>query len=220
MRRLLILRPEPGASETVARARSRGLTAISIPLFEIERVNWRAPDPGEYDGLLLTSANAVRHAGDQLRNLGILKVYAVGTATADAARQSGLDVAAVGEAGVEKLLASIDGDLRLLHLCGEDRTIVHARQRITPVVVYRARQTGAPGLDRVTGGVALVHSPRAGRRLAELVEHRAPVAIAAISAAAAEAAGTGWEVVEIAERPTDDALLALAARLCDKPPPE
>jgi uroporphyrinogen-III synthase len=44
--------------------------------------------------------------------------------------------------------------------------------------------------------------------------------IAAISEAAAEAVGKGWRRVAIAETPTDDALLALAAGLCDKPDPE
>ena len=45
----------------------------------------------------------------------------------------------------------------------------------------------------------------------------ASVAIAAISAATAETAGAGWKSVDVAERPSDDALLALAERLCNKP---
>jgi uroporphyrinogen-III synthase len=45
------------------------------------------------------------------------------------------------------------------------------------------------------------------------------VAVAAISAAAADAAGGGWAAIEAAETPTDDALLALVARLCNKPRP-
>ena len=62
----------------------------------------------------------------------------------------------------------------------------------------------------------LVHSPRAGERLGELVEDRGAVTIAAISPAAAATAGTGWEAVYIADAPTDDALLALAEQLCNK----
>jgi uroporphyrinogen-III synthase len=42
----------------------------------------------------------------------------------------------------------------------------------------------------------------------------------AISDAAAEAAGRGWEAVEVADQPNDEALLALAARLCNKPAPQ
>ena len=40
MRRVLVLRPEPGASATVERARRLGLDAVAIPLFEIEPVAW------------------------------------------------------------------------------------------------------------------------------------------------------------------------------------
>ena len=121
MKRLVVLRPEPGASATVRRARERGLDAFAIPLFEIEPVAWRAPEASGFDGLLLTSANAVRHGGDDLLELRGLPVYAVGSATADAAREAGFDVASTGDAGVERLLGSIEADLKLLHLAGEDR---------------------------------------------------------------------------------------------------
>ena len=86
MRRVIVLRPEPGASETVARARELGLDAVAIPLFEVEAVEWTAPEAGGFDGLLLTSANAIRHGGDQLQSLRGLPVYAVGKATSEAAR--------------------------------------------------------------------------------------------------------------------------------------
>jgi len=46
------------------------------------------------------------------------------------------------------------------------------------------------------------------------------MAVAAISRGAAAAVGDGWRAVEVADAPTDDALLALAARLCNKPPPK
>ena len=217
MRRLLVLRPEPGASATLKKAQERGLNAISIPLFEIEPVQWNAPDQASFDGLLLTSANAVRHAGEQLRDLRGLPAYAVGEATADAARDAGFDIKSIGGDGVDRLLESIDADLKLLHLCGEDRTAPEdARQRITPVIVYRAKERAAD-LGETNGAVIVVHSPRAARRLATLVKDRGNICVAAISRAAAEATGHGWQTVEAAESPNDDALLALAARLCNKP---
>jgi uroporphyrinogen-III synthase len=218
-RRVLVLRPEPGASETLERARQLGLDAVSMPLFRIEPVEWKPPEPAGFDGLLLTSANAVRCAGDGLQSLRGLKAYAVGEATAAAAREAGLDIASTGEAGVTRLLGSIEPDLRLLHLCGEERTEApDARQRITAVPVYRAVPTEAD-LSGAAGAVALIHSPRAARRLAELVDERGSIAIAAISQAAGDAAGEGWEQVEAIDTPTDAALLALAARLCDIPAP-
>lgn len=220
MRRLLVLRPEPGASATVERARERGLDAFAVPLFVVQPVAWQTPDPGGFDGLLLTSANAVRHGGEQLQALRGLKAYAVGEATAEAARGAGLDIASTGDAGAERLLGSIEQDLRLLHLSGADSTELGAtRQEIAKVVVYRSDPIERPDLSRANGSVALVHSPRAARRFAELVSDRGSIAIAAISEPAASAVGNGWQLVESAEAPNDAALLALAAALCNKPLP-
>ncbi len=63
MTRVLVLRPEPAASATVSEARKRGLDVIAVPLFEIESVDWRAPNLHDFDGILLTSANALRFGG-------------------------------------------------------------------------------------------------------------------------------------------------------------
>ncbi len=222
MRRLVILRPEPGASATAERAWAMGLEPVAMPLFKVEPVDWEAPDPGSFDALLLTSANSVRHAGEGLRSLRQLPVYAVGEATAAAARQSGFDIDSTGEAGVERLLGSIPPDFRLLHLCGEHRIEQQASQAITAVPVYRSKALPMPeDLGAIEGQVAAVHSPRAGQRLGELAEQagidRSSVRIAAISQTAASAAGPGWERCEAAEAPGEAALLALAARLCDNP---
>jgi uroporphyrinogen-III synthase len=225
MRPLLVLRPEPGASATAERARKLGLDPVVLPLFDIEAMEWTAPDPRAFDALLLTSANAIRTGGPQLDRLRGLPVHAVGQATADAARAAGFEVATRCDAGVERLLDSLAPDLELLHLCGEDRREADgAAQSIMPLVVYRSKALPDVNLSAAEGAVVLIHSPRAGRRFAELVDavplDRRTMAIAAVSAAAAGAVGGEWGAVEIAERPTDDALLALAARLCNKPAPQ
>ena len=221
MRRLLVLRPEPGASVTVDRARACGLHAISVPLFEIEPIAWEAPSAARFDGLLVTSANAIRCAGEELLKLRGLEVYAVGEATATAAREAGFSIASTGDSGVDRLLGSIDVGLSLLHLCGEDRRKPEsARQTIVPIAVYRARKIHDPDLGEIGDAVALVHSPRAGRRFAALVSDRGAISVAAISDAAADAVGSGWGEVAVASEPNDDALLALAARLCNNPAPK
>ena len=222
MRRLAILRPEPGASATVERARTFGLDAFALPLFEVAAVAWEVPHADQFDALLLTSANAVRHGGKGLDQLRQLPVYAVGIATAAAARAAGFEVATCGDGGVKQLLGSILPDVRLLHLCGEHRTAAEPRQKITALAVYRSSPLPAPDdLRQIAGQAVAVHSPRAGRRLAELVDQsgidRGAIRIAAISAAAAAAAGTGWERIEAAAAPDGAALLALASRLCDNP---
>ena len=218
MTRVLVLRPEPGASATVKRARERGLDAVALPLFEIEPVAWEAPQARGFDGLLLTSANAVRCGGERLKDLRALPVYAVGEATAQAARDAGFDVAATGDGGVDRLLGSINPELRLLHLAGADRMIPgNARQEIVSIAVYRAKPADAVYLGDAANSIALIHSPRAARRFAELMApDKASVTIAAISGDAAEAAGAGWARVEVADAPNDEALLALTERLCNK----
>jgi uroporphyrinogen-III synthase len=221
MRRVLVLRPEPGASETLERLRQHGLDGIAVPLFQVEPIAWTAPDPAQFDALLLTSANALRHGAAQLQDLRGLPVHAVGHATAKAARQAGFKVAAIGESGVAELLTAIGPELRLLHLCGEDRMAQSdPRHDISIVCVYRARAVAAPNLDCAPGSVALIHSPRAGRRFAQLIANRSSILVAAISAAAAQGVGGGWAAVETAAQPNDEALLALAARLCDKSSPQ
>lgn len=219
MRKLLLLRPEPGLSASMARAGELGLEVIACPLFRVEPVAWAAPDPGHYDGLLLTSANAIRHGGSQLERLKALPVHAVGEATAKAARNAGFGVQTVGSGDVADLLAKLAPSQRLLHLVGEDHRETGGA-RVERIIVYRVAAVGEPALPPVEGLVAAVHSPRAGHRLAELVDDRSRTAIAAISQAAAEACGPGWEQVAVAETPDDNSLLALAAMLCHTSPPE
>ncbi|HET9355688.1 MAG TPA: uroporphyrinogen-III synthase [Sphingomicrobium sp.] len=219
MRKLLLLRPEPGLSASMERARAMGLEAIARPLFRVEPVAWQAPDPAQYDSLLLTSANAARHGGPELDKLAALPVQAVGAATAAAARDSGFIVQAVGETDLAELLVRLPPRLRLLHLAGEDHRAVDD-PRIDRRIVYRSAIVGEPHLPSLEGLVAAVHSPRAGARLAELADARGTAVVAAISAAAAAACGSGWERVEVAETPNDNSLLALAARLCHTSSPQ
>jgi len=214
MKRLLVLRPEPGASATALRAEKMGLLPITCPLFEIEPLEWQLPDPLAFEGLLLTSANAVRHAGEGLERVSHLPVFAVGEATADAARSAGLTVCRTGDRNVASLLAALDRPHRLLHLCGQHSVAVEGPHEIARCPVYRSAPVADPELPIAADLVAMVHSPRAGARLSELVTERSGFAIAAISEAAAEACGTGWLALSVAERPSDGALLALAARLC------
>lgn len=219
MRKLLLLRPEPGLSASAERARSLGLEVIACPLFRVEPVAWIAPDAADYDGLLMTSANAIRHGGEQLEHLRSLPVHAVGAATAEAARNKGLRVETVGGGSVRELRAMLPPSLKLLHLAGEDRRYAEG-PGINRIIVYRSAAIENPGLPPIDALVVAIHSPRAGARFDELARQRERTAIVAISAAAAEACGEGWERIEVAERPDDNSLLALAAMLCHTSPPK
>jgi uroporphyrinogen-III synthase len=170
---------------------------LTCPLFEVEPVAWAAPEAGGYDALLLTSANAVRLGGEQLTGLKALPVHAVGRATADAARAAGFEVATVGDGNAADLLARLPPDARLLHLAGGDHRDSDD-PRVSRRIIYRAAEIRQPALPALSGLVVAVHSP---------------------SDAAAATAGAGWERVELAERPDDSSLLALAAMLCHTSPP-
>ena len=221
MTALLILRPQPGADETAARARALGLDPVVAPLFTVRPLLWAAPDPSEFDAVMLTSANAARHGGEALAALLGLPCYAVGEASAAAAREAGFADVRVGpEDGVALLMAmEADGIASALHLCGADHlSFEPAEIRIRRIPVYKAEanETLPPAAREALAGdaVALLHSPRAARLFASLVGDRARVWIAAISARTARAAGEGWKGVAIAPRPRDEALLELAAKLC------
>lgn len=219
MRRVFVFRPEPASRRTISKARELGLDAVSIPLFDLEKLDWSPPDASSFDGLLLTSANTVKMGGDRLDRYRGLPVHAVGEGTAVAAEVAGLGIASIGGGGIDQLLAGVDPGARLLHLCGEDRRLPSITGRsITIVPIYRASEREkVKGLEDLEGQVAVLHSPRAARRLAELVDQacRSTVRIAALSGPTAEAAGEGWEAVRIASSPNDTELLALAARLCE-----
>lgn len=218
MRQIVILRPEPGASATHDRAAEQGLNPIKLPLFEVEPVPWSPPAGlANFDGLLITSANAIRQGGKALDQLKGLPVFAVGPASANAARAAGFEIRKIGPGNVAGLLRSIDSELKLLHLAGEERIEPRrAWQKITVLPVYHSRPVEGVDASAIDGSVVLVHSPRAGARLAEIARNRSSIAVAAISHSAAHACGGGWQEIAFARRPNDLALLALARRLCEK----
>jgi uroporphyrinogen-III synthase len=221
--KLLIIRPEPGASATAERTREAGLQPILLPFFEVQAVAWEWPDPAGYDALLLTSANAVRFGGAALESLRALPVHAVGERTAEAARAARLNVETVGtsDAAAAVKAASDMGHRRLLWLAGADhRPIKMPRNmpkalKVTTVIGY------ASGPKTLTADVAPIiasadavalHSPRAAAEFAKAVAEfgldRSSITLAAFSPTIAEAAGDGWHAVAVAERPADIALLS------------
>jgi uroporphyrinogen-III synthase len=212
---ILILRPEPGNGETAARVVTLGLEPLSYPLFTIHALDWVAPDPASYSGLLLTSANAVREAGPQLALYAHLPVFAVGSATAKAAQEAGFANITIGKGGVDAVLAQI-GSGHLLHLCGQDVTEAAPTDvRLDRIAVYASDEGEAEALfDYLRAQpVILLHSARAASRLAMLVTDRSSVPIAALSESVALAADKGWKSIAIAAQPNDEALLIAAKTL-------
>jgi uroporphyrinogen-III synthase len=217
-RPILILRPEPGASATALRAREMGLTPIVRPLFETRAVAWSAPDAAGFDAIMMTSANAARLGGDRLADYRHLRLYAVGEATAEAAKAAGFTTVIVGARDVAALVADLvnAGCHDVLHLAGHDRTPAVAPFHIETVIVYASDTLPTPEIPDDT--VALLHSARAAQRFSEIVADRNSTAIVAISPAVAIAVGRGWRAIAVAQSPQDTAMLALAATLCETLP--
>lgn len=208
MRRLILLRPEPGLAASARRAEAMGLEVVRHPLFTVEPIPATLPDEA-FDSLVLTSAHAVRCAAPLLQQVKRLPTYAVGAATAAAATNAALNVVSIGTGGIDGLRLPPG---RLLHLCGETHKTIAGDVLSLPV--YRTVPTLGP-LPALGDAVIAVHSPEAGTRLNALAQiHRANASIAAISPAAAAACGVGWASVDAAVEPSDQSLLALAAALC------
>ena len=203
-----VLRPQPGADATAARISAAGRRALCLPLFAIRPVAWTPPPASDFDSLLVSSANVFRHGGRALATLRRLPVHAVGTATTEAARAAGFTIAATGEAGIEALRPHG----RVLRLTGREH---HPLPGLDHVAIVYATEPLSPDLAPLADGVALVHSARAGERLRRLCAQPGRVAVAAISRAAADAAGPGWRQIIVADRPSDAALVAAALPLTD-----
>ena len=221
---LLILRPEPGASATLAAARERGIDARAFPLFEVRPLAWEPAPCDTVDALLLGSANALRHGGPQLAAYSGLSAYCVGETTAQAAREAGMEVAATGHGGLQNLLGVLQpGHRRLLRLTGRERTTLEVPGDVTVVTreVYASEALPAPPalIEALTSPVlALLHSGEAAARFAQVCDEaaipRSRIRLAAIGPRVAARAGEGWAQVRSAARPDDAALLALAQQMC------
>lgn len=220
---LLVTRPEPGNSATMTRATALGLDAHAMPLFAARALPWTAPAPQDFDAILLTSAQAVRLAGPQLTRLALLPVYAVGSATAEAAKAAGLTVVQTGAADAQSLLDRMASGkpARILWLCGRERSEFDPRgSALESVACYAVDAVEpSPAWAQLVAApaVLLAHSARAAQRIADLVgPQRTHLVLVAISPSVAAAAGAGWAEVAASAQPTDAGMLALARALCHK----
>lgn len=214
---IAVLRGEPGNAATAAAIEALGRRVIRLPLFHIVPLPWHGPDPQAHDALILTSANAVRHAGPALARYAALPVHAVGPATAAAARAAGLRVVATGDRDGRALLdaAQAGGVRAALLLTARDRAVA-SHPAVTAIeTVYASDVVDPVDPAPIAGSVALVHSARMAERLSDIVGDRGRIAIAAISGKVAAGLGSGWRAIGVAERPDDAAVIATAIALAD-----
>lgn len=186
--RIWITRAQPGAEATAERVRALGHEAVVAPLLAVRALPDVAVELDDVAALAFTSANGVRAFADRSGERG-LKVFAVGAATAQAARQAGFRSVLSADGDVDALADGIISrrhELRgvVLHpgaaeLAGDlagalEAQGVAARRLVlyetAPVVLDAAEAETLRRSDAV-----LLHSPRAAEVLAGLlVDHPAP----------------------------------------------
>jgi uroporphyrinogen-III synthase len=220
---VLVVRPRPGLSTTLAAAKARGLNAIGYPLFEIEPVQWHPPDPASFDALLIGSANAIRHGGPAPEKLKDKPVYAVGKVTAQVAQEAGFEIAATGQGGLQNVLDKVSAPARLLRLSGEEHVALTAPEGVTMEerTVYRAKPLELPEPMRALhdlGLIVMLHSAAAARRFdaeaRRLALHRERIELAVIGPRVASSAGKGWRAIHVSPAPNDAAMLEMIAEQC------
>jgi uroporphyrinogen-III synthase len=122
--RVLVTRPMEDCARTAAALESRGHAALIAPLFDVLAV--AADMGGVFDAVIATSANAVRMAdASGVLRLAALPLFAVGEATAHAARAAGFRnvTAAAGDSRelARSLRAGMPEGSRILQLAGRPR---------------------------------------------------------------------------------------------------
>ena len=127
--RILVTRPEPGATATETALAARGFDVIKRPLTELAPVPVDEAAGSAFlqsDIIIVTSANALRFAPpDLLRAKQRTKLVAVGDATARQARDFGMsDVISIGgdaDALIGEVLPTLQPGSNVGYLCGKLR---------------------------------------------------------------------------------------------------
>jgi uroporphyrinogen-III synthase len=200
---------------------------LVFPLLAVERID-AVPDLDGVGGIVFTSANAVRAFAD-LSPRRAFAAFAVGEATAKAARAAGFvettigagDGAALTELiitkwrGASGVLAVVMPEVPAFDVA---QALAAAGLPVRRLVLYRTIPVTVPppGLvDALSEGLdgVLIHSPRAAEALAALALSAAVFAdmtLYALSEACAQPLrALPWREVRVADRPREDALLQL-----------
>lgn len=233
MRKVLVLRPEPGASATADALRTAGFEPIAFPLSEIRPLAVDSSFDLESLGrVAATSANALRHAPpDLIVRLRALPFHGVGEATADAARAAGFrivtseqgDAASLARAIIQSSPGAARGDI--LYLCGHIRRPEFEAVLAEAGLTFRVLETYDTVFpDRSSGFGAmldanpdifavLLHSREAAKAFVRLADAPPSLRFVAISDRAGQPLEElGYGVISAGE-PTEDAMLAALSQL-------
>lgn len=160
-RRVLVTRPEPGASQTAKRLEAAGFSPLVLPLAETRALPVGSV-PETFDAVAVTSANAIRHAPRALLDrLSGSRCYAVGQKTAAIASQAGFAEITTGPGGANALADAIVSAEKpgaaILYLCGRVRLPAFEERLHAAAVAVRPIET--------YDTVGIVYAPSDVRRL-------------------------------------------------------
>ena len=175
--RIWIARPEPGATRTAERLSALGFEPLVAPVLVVAATDAPLPE-GPFDGLVVTSANALRQAS-RWHPLHSVPVFAVGARTAALARECGFTSVKTADGNAADLVGLVEREVlpgaSLLHVAGEDRkaepeaSLTRAGFRLTSHIAYGAR--AVPSLPALVA-LALARPVHADRRAALLKKKR------------------------------------------------
>lgn len=234
MRRVLVTRPEPGATATARGLADLGFEPVVLPLTETRALHvGEMPDPKQFDAVVATSSAALRHApADLLQALSHVRLIAVGERTAQVAAHAGFQKVESGGGSADALadciVRTVPKGSRLLYLCGRLRTGALAARlelagfpvRVLEVYDTVAREQPAGATRTILDGrpleAALVYSAYGAAMLSqvsarpELHPLFRKTRLLCISARTAEALAQEMQArAEIAETPDEAALFRL-----------
>lgn len=186
MGRVLVTRPRADSAEIVAELSRRGFEPYLEPLLEVRFLDGPAPELAGVQALVFTSANGVR-AFARRSPARCIPAYAVGDATARAARAAGFDRVTSSSGTVEALAALVICNSnaaagKLLHIAGSVVAgDLAGRLSAEGFQIDRAIMYAAEAADRLStrtkealrdGAIdyALFFSPRTARIFVNLAE--------------------------------------------------
>lgn len=237
---VLITRPHPDADSLAAGVAERGWTPLVEPLLEIAWRDDSLPPLDAFQAVLFTSANGVR-AFVRASPRRDVRVFAVGDATARAARKAGFEQTQRAGGDVDSLAQLVRQTLTpeagpVLHIAGTvvagdlvGRLGEHGFQ-VDRIALYEARRAttlseavlAAWTQGRI--GAVLLYSPRTALILGDLVvaadlterlRETEAVCLSQAVATAAQTAGATvlpWKALRVAALPQEEDMLALLDR--------
>jgi uroporphyrinogen-III synthase len=219
-RRIWVARAQPQADATAARLRAMGLEPVVAPVLEIRPIAQARIDLAGVDALAFTSAAGVSAFAILCGERG-LTVFAVGDATADAARSAGFSQVRSAQGDVHALADCIAAEKRRPTLLlnptaaepAADLADLLARRGVAArsVAVYESVEVDLASPPAGLDGV-LIHSSKAARAVARSLAGADAAAITAFAispTAAAPLDGLGLRRITVAASPNEAALLKL-----------